>query len=69
MAKPTREELGRALRSLARLLGENDSAAVDLFGSERARLRAGLGSAEYARIERAIRAFDFDTALARLKGL
>jgi len=69
VAKPTREELGRALRSLARLLGENDSAAVDLFGSERARLRAGLGSAEYARIERAIRAFDFDTALARLKGL
>lgn len=62
-------ELAATVRRLAALLADNDGAALDLFGACGAELRAALGAAGYGRLERAIRSFDFDTALARLNEL
>src|SRR5262249_50390192 len=58
--------VGPALSRLAALLRASDGEALDVVSSESAALRIALG-AEFAAFEKAVNAFDFDSALDRLK--
>jgi PAS domain S-box-containing protein len=62
-------ELAAAFERLADLLAENDGAAVEAFDAARETLERAFGTAELARLERAIRAYDFESAQERLSAL
>jgi CheY-like chemotaxis protein len=58
--------VGPALSRLAALLRASDGEALDVVSSESAALRIALGT-EFAAFEKAVNAFDFDSALERLR--
>jgi two-component system sensor histidine kinase/response regulator len=58
---------GPELGQLARLLEAGDGEAVDYVAGRAAALRAAFRSDEFAAIEQAVQAFEFDAALERLR--
>jgi hypothetical protein len=66
VADPARQR--EVMRRLVALLKSDDSDAVDLVDTEAETLRAALGASGFDALAEASHAFDFDAALAGLKG-
>jgi hypothetical protein len=57
----------RLLGRLGALLENAEGEAVDYLDEHAAPLRAALGPAGFAELERAVRGYDFDRALGKLR--
>ncbi|HSB96022.1 MAG TPA: Hpt domain-containing protein, partial [Spongiibacteraceae bacterium] len=55
---------GSLLKNLAELLAHDDSEACDLFDDNAALIKSIFEQSSYLRLERAVRSFDFEAALA-----
>jgi len=63
-----RQKATQACKKLAELLANDDSEAVDLLNDESDHLRNILGADPFRSIEKAIKDYDFETALELLRG-